>query len=314
MSRKGKTKKEWITYILNIKKDENDCILFRKHLQLDNLYFIPSRLIYENVIGPIPKEMVVRHKCHKICCCNPEHLYLKTRGDISNLNSFNRALSQETINKIKELRSQQKTTTEIKKILNISQATVSKYIVGMPLSEEKKKNIALKSAKYRGEKTKEKNRLLWEGLNKFKDFMKNQKYTTFTKGSIAEAAILYRLLIHNYEVYYSAFNGGIIDIIAHNTITGRLLKIQVKCAKGCKNSQTPIINLKKSKGRDNLIKYNNKEIDLIIGYDIYNDVAYVFTWDEIKNLKNIISATVESKENWNKLCEERSEKGSFAKS
>ena len=299
MGRKSRTKEEWIKHILGIKKNEKGCIVFRKNMIFNNQRIVPSRFIYENVKGTIPERMLVSHTCKNLLCCNPEHLNLRIYGN--NIN-FSRALLPEIIEKIKEYRYQQKTVDEIKNILKVSSATICKYIKGLPpISKKKLTSIRIASAKKNGAKRKEKSRLLWEGQNKFKDIIKEQAYSTTIKGSIAEAAILYRLLIHNFSVYYSAFNGGIIDIITYNNKTGKLLKLQVKCAKGNKNSQTPSIPLKKSKGRYSLTNYDSKEIDIIVGYDLYNDTAYVFTWDEIKNLKGAISVTIESKENWKKL-------------
>lgn len=39
------------------------------------------RIMYMAVHGPIPNDMVVRHKCDVKACCNPYHLELGTKSD-----------------------------------------------------------------------------------------------------------------------------------------------------------------------------------------------------------------------------------------
>ena len=39
------------------------------------------RLAYERYVGPIPKGLLVCHKCDTIICINPDHLFLGTQKD-----------------------------------------------------------------------------------------------------------------------------------------------------------------------------------------------------------------------------------------
>ena len=39
------------------------------------------RVAYEILVGPIPAGLIVRHKCHRTSCVNPEHLELGTMSD-----------------------------------------------------------------------------------------------------------------------------------------------------------------------------------------------------------------------------------------
>ena len=41
----------------------------------------PHRLMYSMYVGPIPKGLVVHHKCENPSCCNPEHLEAVTHQE-----------------------------------------------------------------------------------------------------------------------------------------------------------------------------------------------------------------------------------------
>lgn len=43
--------------------------------------FATHRIVYTLIHGPIPKGMVVCHKCDVIACCNPEHLFVASQRD-----------------------------------------------------------------------------------------------------------------------------------------------------------------------------------------------------------------------------------------
>jgi HNH endonuclease len=39
------------------------------------------RIVYEGLVGPIPKGLFVLHKCDNKVCCNKDHLFLGTLSD-----------------------------------------------------------------------------------------------------------------------------------------------------------------------------------------------------------------------------------------
>ena len=50
-------------------------------LYVDGKRVMAHRHYYEIFVGPIPKGLVIHHKCHNKACVNPEHLEVKTRKE-----------------------------------------------------------------------------------------------------------------------------------------------------------------------------------------------------------------------------------------
>ncbi|MFA7238188.1 MAG: HNH endonuclease [Phycisphaeraceae bacterium] len=50
-------------------------------LRIQGRHLYAHRLSYELFCGPLTDEQMVCHKCDNPMCCNPEHLFLGTRGD-----------------------------------------------------------------------------------------------------------------------------------------------------------------------------------------------------------------------------------------
>lgn len=56
---------------------------------IDGKWTMVARLAWEEMNGPIPEGMVIRHKCHNPPCCNPAHLLIGTHQD--NMDDLRRA-------------------------------------------------------------------------------------------------------------------------------------------------------------------------------------------------------------------------------
>lgn len=296
LGRKSKTYKEWVDHILSTsKKNSEGCLTYSKTIRIRGKNISTNRFIYEHVIGPIPGDKVVSRICNNPRCCNPDHLRL------GNTNKGNGKIDNKIILEIHKLRSNGESIKQISRTLGISAASASKYASDIILTDELLKNI-IKKGRSRATITIRENKIAkWDNKYHFKELIKSKSYSKSTKGSIAEAAIIYRLLIHDFTVYSSIFSGSVIDIVALNNDNGEFLKIQVKCTRCTKSAYTPSISTRHMIGHNTFSNYTNKELDYLIGYDILNDVAYVFSWEDIKDNKNMISVTEDSTENWYKL-------------
>lgn len=78
------------------------------------------RLVWELVNGPIPNKLCALHKCDNPGCCNPDHLFLGTKGDNirdcikkCRRGNCNRKMTPEQVIEIRELR---KTGLSLRKI------------------------------------------------------------------------------------------------------------------------------------------------------------------------------------------------------
>lgn len=300
MSCQARSASQWVGYILHkAEKTETGCLLFRKCIRIDGKEISTSRFIYEHKVGIIPQGKVVGKACKTNLCCNPDHLCLKNPGNVNNLDASNMLFDEDMVKRITELRSQQKTVGEISSILKISKSSAAKYVKGMHLSDETRKLLRTSLDKKRIHTIKQNLQKKWESQNKFRSIIDLKNYSKSMKGSIAESAIIYRLLLHDFSVYSSIFDGHKLDMVACNNKTGDLLKIQVKCTRvPC--GFTPILTSKCMTGHSTFTPYKKRDLDILVGYDILNDSAYVFKYDEIKS-REVFNVTVESRENWEKL-------------
>ena len=118
---------------------------------------------------------------------------------------------------------------------------------------------------------------------------------------VAEAAVLLRLLVRGFNVFGSVFDGDRTDWLVE-VPAGRVWKIQVKTAVKSKTHGLPVVQLghgmNSKAGRQ---RYKEGEFDFIVGYDLYTDTAYVWSWAETASHRAAITVCPEAAECWAKL-------------
>jgi hypothetical protein len=121
------------------------------------------------------------------------------------------------------------------------------------------------------------------------------------KGDIAEAAVLFRLMLHGFNVYASPFDGNRADWLAEVPDTGRILKLQVRWVNQPPEYGLPIVRLLCAHGHHKQRRYARGDFDFIVGYYLFNDTAYVFSFDEAANYKAGVAIAERHAERWDKL-------------
>jgi len=123
------------------------------------------------------------------------------------------------------------------------------------------------------------------------------------KGKVAEAVALLHLVVRGFVVYGSPFDGDRSDWIVDKVGMPNSVRLQVKCCEDKGNGHgLPAVPLTRSKGEGRKrTRYQEGEFDFIVGYDLYTDTCYVWSWDEVGHLKRTITICPEAAERWDKI-------------
>jgi len=176
---------------------------------------------------------------------------------------------------------------EINKKLNVSKSTLSNWLKDKPLAlEERLTKKRKRPYKDRGVESK------WHKIAKKKPLDRNQK------GRLAEAAVLFRLVLEGFAVFGSPFDGEKADWIACVPDSNKTHKIQVRLTKHTKGLPCITLNCVRNNKESRL---KQEDFDFIVGYNLYNDTAYVFSYDEIKHLKTSVAIQKKAAEAWHKM-------------
>lgn len=134
--------------------------------------------------------------------------------------------------------------------------------------------------------------------SKHHKIVEDQDFTRHQKAKIAESAILFRLCLHKLIAFGAAFDGEKSDWLVE-TENG-IKKLQVKWIR-VGNKGERYVKLQCTEGHNKTRRYKEGEFDFIIGYDLYSDTAYVWSWSEVSHLKSAVGIQEAAAERWDKL-------------
>ena len=184
---------------------------------------------------------------------------------------------------------------EISAATGAAKGSLSAWLQLYPLTGEEKKERNKTAKRYvapkksHGVESKHHQAVIWRSL------------TSQQKGKIAEAAILFRLALHGFNVFTSIFDGDKADWIVEAPGIGKADKLQVRCVNSTLKYGLPNILLTCAEGHNGRRRYREGEFDFIVGYYLYNDVAYVYSFDEVVKHKTYITVSEDHAERWDKL-------------
>lgn len=173
----------------------------------------------------------------------------------------------------------------------IGPGSLSQWLKPYPLTQEEmnSKKIGRTWKKYRGEESK------YHNTCNPKDFTRSQK------NKIAEAAVLFRLVLHGFEVFGSVFDGDKTDWLVRMVGSKDTKRVEVKWASSTEKHGLPFMRLHCTEGHGTHRRYKDDEFDVLAGYDFFTDTAYVYTPADIAHLKVTVAVSPEYAERWEKL-------------
>ena len=184
---------------------------------------------------------------------------------------------------------------EIESVTKAAKSSLSLWLRPYPLTDDEKKARSKTARRYippkksHGEES------------KYHRVVDAANLSPQLKGKVAEAAVLFRLCLHGFAVYNSLFDGDKTDFLVEVPETKLRLKLQVRCVTTPARHGLPGILLTCADGHNKRRRYREGEFDFIVGYYLFNDTAYVFSYDEVVRHKTHITIAEEYAESWDKL-------------
>ncbi len=113
---------------------------------------------------------------------------------------------------------------------------------------------------------------------------------------------MFRLTLFGLHVMAPVFDGGRTDWLVQ-VPSGDLVKLQVKLASPTRRHGLPCVSLTHSQGHDRRSRYSNQDFDFLVGYHLYTDIAYVFSWQEVGENQTAITIREDVAEDWFKVLQ-----------
>lgn len=184
---------------------------------------------------------------------------------------------------------------EIASQLDISKSTVSLWLREHPLTDEERQvRQSANGIRQGGWNKKDRGT-----QSKFHQLVGDETLDNPRKARIAESAVLFRLALHGFNIHAPLFDGDRSDWVVENPRTGRLSRIQVRWVhEQSRGHGLPTVLLKCYEGHSGKRKYADSECDVIVGYDLFTDTAYVFRYSELQHLAATVTILPEAAEDW----------------
>ena len=186
---------------------------------------------------------------------------------------------------------------QIGRKLDVSTSTLSYWLRDYPL--DKREISARQSVSARANNQRVMNSFSSRRQSKFHEMVGQRVLTKDDRARIAEAAVLFRLALRGLDTYGRVFDGQKADWVVTNGC--KTARVQVRSLSWHKGRGRPSLSLRCSKGRHGTRRIRNDEFDVLVGYDLYEDIAYVFTSQEVASLTSAISVQEDAAEKWDKL-------------
>lgn len=170
----------------------------------------------------------------------------------------------------------------IQDALGVPKSTLRTWLQQYPLREEEKQALNRIMCRNKAD----------DEPSKYYLLAQNETLSTDRKGEIAECAIMLRLCLHGLSPFKNIFDNDKADLVVRS-FNGGLVKIQVKWAY-TPHYGKPMIAVTKNYNKT----YDDGDIDFLVGYYLYSDIAYVFPWDLIREYKRNIKLVEKYKERW----------------
>lgn len=136
-------------------------------------------------------------------------------------------------------------------------------------------------------------------MSKFFERVSNESLDSRRMAKISEAAVLFRLALHGFDVSASVFDCAREDWVVHLPGSRLSARLQVKTARRGRYGN-PVVSLRRSGDHT---RYAAGDFDFIVGYDLRLDTAFVFSEAEVSKLRCAVSANDHAAERWDKIID-----------